>query len=115
MVDVTKMDIANRNAVETPLPGDYWHERFSPYLYVVDVDGDKITILNFLRFNTDLPYAYIDCGTCWRMDFTKATTITKQHLKKVVKYEGRDGFIADVCHKPAYLQEYLAEVYSPKS
>lgn len=111
---LNERDVKNYEAIENPKAGDYWHEMFRPYVYVLDVDGENLTILNFLKSNKDLPYAYIDKWDWWEMDFTKPAKVTKQWLKELVMYETREGFVADVVYRPKYLQDYLAEVYSPE-
>lgn len=107
-------ELLNYEALDNPRSGDYWHERFVPYVYVLDVDGDNLTILNFLESNKDLPCAYIDKVDWWEMDFTKSTKVTKQWLKELVMYKSRNNFVADVVYRPGYIRDYLAEVYSPK-
>ena len=32
----------NQQALDNPRPGDYWHERFSPYFVVVNQEGDQL-------------------------------------------------------------------------
>lgn len=111
---LTDREVKNYEAVANPRARDYWHERFLPYIYVLDVDGDSLTILNFLKSNKELPYAYIDKGDWWEMDFTKSVKVTREWLKDLVMYSTRKGFAAEVVYRPKYLQDYLAEVYSPK-
>lgn len=111
---LTEREMLNYEALDNPRSGDYWHERFVPYVYVLDVEGDNLTILNFIKSNTDLPCAYIDKVDWWEMDFTKSAKVTKQWLKDLVMYTSRDNFMADVVYRPSYVRDYLAGVYSPK-
>lgn len=83
----------NQEALRDPQPGDYWHERFYPYFFVVDVNGDRITILNCIdKVNS----ARVDYGNYWEFDYSKGMEVDILYLEKLVKYEMIDGFVADV-------------------
>jgi hypothetical protein len=74
----------NRLHLEDPKPGDYWHELFSvPYLVVLSVlaSGNLVIVEDY---NAD------------GFQLDKAKEIPKEKLAEFVKYENRDGFVADV-------------------
>lgn len=96
-------DTLNYEALENPQPGDFWLERmFCPYFIVVNVVGDKFTVLSCLggpqSFNRkDEMNAKVDNrdGT-WSFDYDKETVVDKAWMSKAVKYGSIDGFVAHV-------------------
>jgi hypothetical protein len=87
----------NQEAVDRPLPGDFWCERVSvPYFIVVRVNGDDITVLSCMRRQGE-PFAKIenDDGS-WAFDYSKSFVVTKEWVRKAVTYSGISGFVADV-------------------
>lgn len=96
----------NEKALENPQVGDYWHERFSPYFVIVNVDGDVYTVLSCMS-NPDTtrpgspranePYAYVEVDQySWKFDYSKSFAVTKEWIKQAVTYETIPGFVADV-------------------
>lgn len=79
----------NHLALNDPMVGDYWTERvFHPYFLVVQVNGDKITVLDG-RDRIQEPDG-------WMFDFNKAIIVNKAWMEKYVKYGSIPGFIAYV-------------------
>ena len=98
----TERDVKNNNAFLNPQPGDYWHEMFCPYFIVVNVKGDKYTVLSCLGgpdsySRKDEPNARIDNkdGT-WSFDYSKSMVVDREWLERTVKYRSISGFVADV-------------------
>lgn len=68
-----EMFLKNKEAFLNPKPGDYWHERFSPYFIVVLVNELWVVVLdkkiqadpNYFEFIEDDPSVYS------RLDFEK--------------------------------------------
>jgi len=86
----------NEDAVLNPKVGDYWTERvFCPYLLVVRVDGDEITILNFIG-GDKYPSSRIRHKEHWEIDPSKYMIVDKKFINDLVKYKSIDGFVADV-------------------
>ena len=91
----------NKEALENPQPGDYWHEMFSPYFVVVDVKDLKYTVLSCMggpdSWNRkDELNAMIDMGDNWRFDYSKSMVVDRAWIEKAVKYGNIEGFVADV-------------------
>jgi hypothetical protein len=76
----------NLEHVERPQAGDFWHEMFSPYVVVLAVDGDNLTVCR--------AQSYPDKDH-WTWDLTKLSTITQAELRKLVTYGTIPGFVAD--------------------
>lgn len=90
-----EQQVANQAAMSNPRPGDYWHERFCPYFLVVQVKGDKITVLNCVpnygtsaRQDVDRDY--------WEFDYSKAIEVDRIWIENLVQYNTISGFVADV-------------------
>ena len=96
-------DTANINALLKPSPGDFWNERlFCPYFFVVDVKGDKITVLSCIGgpnsfTRKDEINARVDNkdGT-WSFDYDKTMIVDRAWIEKLVRCEHINGFVADV-------------------
>jgi hypothetical protein len=91
----------NQQALEDPQPGDYWHERFSPYFLVVARNGDNITVLSALGgansyYRKHETCARVDVKDGWQWDYDKTMTVDREWIRKTVLYGVIDGFIADV-------------------
>lgn len=111
-----EMNKLDQHALDNPQPGDYWHERFSPYFMVVQVNGDDITVLSCMggpksysrkhELNAKIEN---DDGT-WSFDYSKSMIVNREWMAKAVKYGIIEGFVADVSrsdkHKPV-VKEYL--------
>ena len=99
-----EQESANRLAVNNPQPGDYWHERFSPYFLVVRANGDEITVLSCLGGSNSKnekrkhePNAMIQVDdNSWTFDLSKSMTVNRAWLKNAVSYKNTEGFVADV-------------------
>lgn len=88
---------ANESALTNPRPGDYWHERFSPYFIVVNVKGSDFTVLSCLGGRKDELCALIEVDNDhWAFDYSKEMTVDREWIRKAVRYESIDGFVADV-------------------
>jgi len=100
--DFEKQKQMNYQGLENPKIGDFWHEMFSPYFLVVDVNDEKITVLScmggpdsFTRKNE--LNAKVDVGNShWTFDVTKAMVVDRNWMAKAVKYESIEGFCADM-------------------
>lgn len=99
-----EQETANRQAVDNPQPGDYWHERFSPYFLVVYVNKDEITVLSCLggpdsrnekRKHEPNAMVHVD-NNSWSFDLSKSMTVNRAWLKNAVSYKNIEGFVADV-------------------
>lgn len=102
MYDSEKQKLANYQSLDNPRIGDYWQEMFCPYFLVVDVKGDKITVLSCLggpdSYNRkDEPCARIEVdNNSWTWDLTKAMVVDREWMASAVKYGSIEGFVADV-------------------
>lgn len=97
----------NLEALNNPKPGDYWHERFTPYFMVVHCDGDKITVLNALPDKgINAKVSSIDG---WTFDVKKSMVVNRQWMADLVKYRSMDGFCADVRRGSERLSEIVSE------
>jgi len=92
----------NQQALNNPAIGDYWHEMFCPYFVVVDVTNDDITVLSclggpnsYLRKNEINAKIEIDRDH-WGFDYSKSMVVNRDWIKRTVKYDSIDGFVADV-------------------
>ncbi len=91
----------NKEALENPQPGDYWHEMFCPYFVVVDVKDLKYTVLSCMGGpdswdRKDEPNAKIDMKDGWGFDYSKSMVVDRAWIEKAVKYGNIEGFVADV-------------------
>lgn len=82
-----RMKEDNTKHVADPQPGDYWHEMFVPYVVVLAVDGDNLTVCR-KRKDVDKDH--------WTWDLTQTSSMTKQELRELVTYGTIPGFVADV-------------------
>ncbi len=87
---------ANRRGVDDPQVGDYWHEMFCPYFLVVDVNGDRYTVLCALPNDDVAQMARIMGKDTWQFDYSKHSVVTKEWIKKKVSYNSIPGFVADL-------------------
>lgn len=99
---INESDVTNKSAIQNPVPGDFWHERFSPYFMVVAVKGDAITVLSCLSHGDHRrgePNARInnEDGT-WSFDPSKYMVVNRQWMIDAVTYRKsvESGFCADV-------------------
>jgi len=88
----------NRQHLENPEPGDYWHEMFMPYVHIVAVKGDKLTVY---RKTIDVDKNH------WRWDESNPSTMTKAELRQLVTYETIPGFVADVVPARPHDKQHL--------
>lgn len=102
-------------ALNSPRPGDYWHEMFCPYFIVVNVEDDKFRVLSCLGGPTSFTRknetcARIDNGDgTWSFDPSKSMLVDQEWIHKTVCYDQIDGFVADVVHSEktmAIVQEW---------
>ena len=78
----------NQKHYDLPEVGDYWHERFSPYFVVLDVDHiNGLYIICDERVNLD--------DRNWTFDTEESKQVTFDYFKRV-KYDRIEGFVADV-------------------
>jgi hypothetical protein len=92
----------NETALANPQPGDYWQEMFCPYFVVTAVAGDDITVLScfggpnsFSRKNETNAKVDNKDGT-WSFDYSKHMVVDREWMRRAVRYESIDGFVADV-------------------
>ena len=126
MFDSEKQNSNNQKALENPRPGDYWQEMFCPYFVVVDVNNDQYTVLSclggpdsFTRKDEINSRVEID-SSHWGFDYSKSMTVDKEWIRKTVRYESIDGFVADVINSEKTQQivnewrKHTAEQYRKK-
>ncbi len=81
-----------------PKEGDYWHERFSPVMCVVEVSDMMITVLTEKK-------QFIDY---WKWDITKIKTMLRKEFYDYVQYKNiPNAFWCDVI--PDRCKEYSLE------
>ena len=95
-------DLENQQALDNPRPGDYWHERFSPYFVIVNQEGDKFRVLScmggphhYLRKHELNARIEIDRDH-WGFDYSKSMLVDREWIRRAVTYGSIDGFVADV-------------------
>lgn len=95
-------NLKNQQALDNPRPGDYWHERFSPYFVVVNLEGDQFRVLScmggphhYLRKDELNARIEID-GNHWAFDYSKSMLVDREWIRRAVTYGSIDGFVADV-------------------
>lgn len=95
-------DSLNELALADPKPGDYWQEMFCPYFLVVNVNGSAITVLSCMggpdsynRMHEPNARISIDNDN-WGFDYSKSMIVDLAWMRKAVKYDSIDGFVADV-------------------
>ena len=80
---------------KSPQPGDYWHERFTPYFIVIRHDKQTDTV-----FYVD-DKIYVD--DYFKFDFAKVKNLPRTELFKQVHYNSTcfdSAFVADVVCRP---------------
>ena len=94
--------LQNQQALDNPQPGDYWHERFSPYFVVVNREGDQFRVLScmggphhYLRKDELCARIEIDRDH-WGFDYSKSMLVDREWIRRAVTYGSIDGFVADV-------------------
>ena len=92
----------NQLALDNPRPGDYWHERFSPYFVIVNQEGDQFRVLScmggphhYLRKDELNARIEIDRDH-WAFDYSKSMLVDREWIRRAVTYGSIDGFVADV-------------------
>jgi hypothetical protein len=102
MFDREKQLQQNQAALDSPKPGDYWHEMFCPYFLVVRVQGPKITVLSavggpdsFNRKDEICARIKVDSDH-WTWDLDRHMVVDRAWMEKLVRYDSIDGFCADV-------------------
>ena len=92
----------NQQALDNPRPGDYWHERFSPYFVIVNQEGDQFRVLScmggphhYLRKDELNARIEIDRDH-WTFDYSKSMLVDREWIRRAVTYGSIDGFVADV-------------------
>lgn len=95
-------NLKNQQALDNPRPGDYWHERFSPYFVVVNLEGDQFRVLScmggphhYLRKDELNARIEIDKNH-WAFDYSKSMLVDREWIRRAVTYGSIDGFVADV-------------------
>ena len=95
-------NLNNQQALDNPRPGDYWHERFSPYFVVVNREGDQFRVLScmggphhYLRKDELNARIEIDRDH-WGFDYSKSMLVDREWIRRAVTYGSIDGFVADV-------------------
>ena len=87
---------------KSPQPGDYWHERFTPYFIVIRHDKQTDTV-----FYVD-DKIYVD--DYFKFDFAKVKNLPRTELFKQVHYDSTcldRAFVADVICRPQLDVEFL--------
>ena len=94
--------LQNQQALDNPQPGDYWHERFSPYFVIVNREGDQFRVLScmggphhYLRKDELCARIEIDRDH-WGFDYSKSMLVDHEWIRRAVTYGSIDGFVADV-------------------
>jgi hypothetical protein len=102
MITETERNLNNQQALDNPRPGDYWHERFSPYFVIVNREGDQYRVLScmggphhYLRKNELNARIEIDRDH-WAFDYSKSMLVDHEWMRRAVTYGSIDGFVADV-------------------
>lgn len=102
-----KQDQLNQEALANPQPGDYWHERFSPYFVVVNREGDQFRVLScmggpghYLRKEELNARIEID-SEHWGFDYSKSMLVDHEWIRRAVTYGSIEGFVADVSRSQA--------------
>ena len=103
---MSRNDPRNQASIENPSVGDYWEERFTPYFLILDVQGDKITLVSAFAWPAEestfgLPVLaakqYVsDESYGWTWDLTKYSVVSKEWIADRVMYKHFPGFVADV-------------------
>ena len=95
-------NLKNQQALDNPRPGDYWHERFSPYFVIVNREGDQFRVLScmggphhYLRKDELNARIEIDKNH-WAFDYSKSMLVDREWIRRAVTYGSIDGFVADV-------------------
>lgn len=95
-------NLKNQQALDNPRPGDYWHERFSPYFVIVNREGDQFRVLScmggphhYLRKDELNARIEIDRDH-WAFDYSKSMLVDREWIRRAVTYGSIDGFVADV-------------------
>lgn len=110
-----KREAINAIAAENPQAGDYWHEMFAPYFMVVDVRAKQITVLSCMGGEDSFgkrkhePNAQIQVNDGWYFDVTKSFVVDKDWIKKAVKYESIDAFVATCVRGREHHMEVVQE------
>jgi len=98
----SERDQANQRALDNPQSGDYWHERYSPYFVVVNLEGDQYRVLScmggphhYLRKHELNARVEIDRDH-WAFDYSKSMLVDHEWMRQAVTYDSIDGFVADV-------------------
>lgn len=108
-------EIRNQEAFDRPQIGDYWHEMFSPYFIIVDIRGDKYTILNalggpdsFLEKQKSYTVARVNVKDGWYWDYSKTMVVDIDWIRDKVIYRTIPGFVAYVINNKG-TQEIVTE------
>lgn len=88
----------NEKHLATPEVGDFWHERFSPYLVVVQVGHAGLVVLDKTKSVDPDHYVF---------DVDRPRFMSLAELRAAVTYTRIPGFVADVV--PRRLVEVAAE------
>ena len=95
---------------KSPQPGDYWHERFTPYFIVIRHDKKTDTV-----FYVD-DKIYVD--DYFKFDFAKVKSLPRTELFKQVHYNSTcfgHAFVADVvCNLQLDLEFLVLDSLSSK-
>lgn len=80
----------NQQALDNPRPGDYWHERFSPYFVIVNQEGDQFRVLScmggphhYLRKHELNARIEIDRDH-WAFDYSKSMLVDREWIRRAV-------------------------------
>ena len=97
-------NVENQRALDNPQIGDYWQEMFCPYFIVVNKEGDKYRVLSCLGGSDsftrrDELNARIEVDNAhWAFDYSKSMLVDHDWIRRTVRYEDIEGFVADVCN-----------------
>ena len=99
---IRAQDLANQKSLAFPQIGDYWHEMFCPYFVIVNKEGDQFRVLSclggpdsFTRKDELNARISIDKNH-WVFDYSKSMLVDHEWIRRTVRYEHYDGFVADV-------------------
>jgi hypothetical protein len=102
MYDAAQQPLLNQEALDNPQIGDYWHEMFCPYFFIVDRKADKFTVLSLVGGADSFSRksesnAKIDnADGTWSFDYSKSMVVDQNWIRDLVRYQHHDGFVADV-------------------
>ena len=87
-MNYAQQQLLNKEHIENPQIGDFWHEMFSPYFVVAEITNNGVIVYD--KTLPDGPNHYV-------FDETKQKIMNKEEMRNKVTYSTmRDSFVADV-------------------